>query len=813
MLDKLTRKESLSYEEAIVLADDVLNKRITDDKIEAVLVKLNRKGETYHEIAGFATAMKQNAKAFESADLSIMDTCGTGGDGLETFNISTAVAFVLASAGIRVAKHGNRSVSSKCGSADILEAMGIDLQLSAKENEKLFKEEGFCFLFAQAYHTKMKDVMPIRKKIGKPSIFNIIGPLSNPASVTHQMIGVYTPKLLQPVFEAMKTIGLKSGAVVHGYGGMDELSLEGENEVLYFNGTQEQHLIVNPRHYGFKKIENSQLKGGTKEVNLEIMHNLLSGEESPYKEAVILNAGFCIYLNEFAESIKEGVKIARDLIDEGHVKAKVNSIIKTQAWLKASTILDEIFEYKNSVYNSVTTAPLSVDLTEVDSTEKRAKLSTILKTSRALYLKEQVHTFYPIIGEIKRGSPSKGKFTEALDIEAVIGHYKALNLIGISVLADQKYFYANEEDVYNVSQMTDKPILYKEFIVSEKQIQIAKQKGASIILLIAKMLPVDELEKLTSIAHELDLEVLMEIHQADEFEKVRGIDFDILGINNRDLQTFKTDISVSVNLYNTLGLEAYDKPIISESGITNLDEMDYLIKAGFHGVLMGENLIRSVAHTGIKICGIKNVKDALFVAQSGADYIGLVLAESKRKVTISKASEIINAIQETGIKSVAVFKDQTVTEINNVIEAVPFDMIQIHGAFEDYDALVRPVEIIRAFSYKEVLQVVDDNQVLRCHPKVSYYLVDAMIPGSGKTFDWDVLRQINSNNPLIIAGGLTAENVKTLISGYHPFAVDVSSGVEQDGEKNADRMSQFIKACHSADENKRIKGGASYEVR
>lgn len=807
------RKESLNYEESILLADDVLNKRITDDKIEAVLVKLNQKGETYHEIAGFATAMKQNAKSFESTELNIMDTCGTGGDGLETFNISTAVAFVLAAAGIRVAKHGNRSVSSKCGSADILEAMGIDLQLSTRENEKLFKEEGFCFLFAQAYHTKMKAVMPIRKKIGKPSIFNIIGPLSNPAHVTHQMIGVYTPELLQPVYEAMKTIGLKSGAVVHGYGGMDELSLEGENEVLYFNGTKEQHLIINPRHYGFEKIENEQLKGGTKEVNLEIMKNLLSGEASPYKEAVILNAGFCIYLNEFADSIKEGVRMARTLIDEGHVKAKVNSIIKTQAWLKASTILDEIFEYKISMYNSALSTPLSVNLTQEDSIPKREKLGTLLKTSRALYLKEQVHSFYPIIGEIKRGSPSKGKFTEALDIEAVIGHYEALNVIGISVLADQKYFYANEEDVYNVSLMTDKPILYKEFIVSEKQIYMAKQKGASIILLIARMLPFDELKKLTSVAHELDLEVLMEIHQADEFEKVRGIDFDILGINNRDLQTFKTDINVSVNLYLTLGLESYDKPIISESGITNLDEMDYLIKAGFHGVLMGENLIRSVTQTGIKICGIKTVEDALFVAKSGANYIGLVLAESKRKVTIAKAGEIIKAIKGTGVKSVAVFKDQTVAEINNVIEAVPFDMIQIHGAFEDYSGLVRPVEIIKAFSYKEVLEVVAENQVLKCHPKVSYYLMDAMIPGSGKTFDWDILRQINSSKPLIIAGGLTPENITALINGYHPFAVDVSSGVEQDGEKNKDRINQFINKCHSADECKRIKGGISYEVR
>ncbi|GAU77228.1 anthranilate phosphoribosyltransferase [Fusibacter sp. 3D3] len=806
MLDKLMRKESLSYEESIVLADDVLNKRITDDKIEAALIKLNLKGETYHEIAGFATAMKRNAKSFKATELNIMDTCGTGGDGLETFNISTAVAFVLAAAGINVAKHGNRSVSSKCGSADILEAMGFDLQLTERENEQLFSEEGFCFLFAQAYHTKMKTIMPIRKKIGKPSIFNIIGPLSNPANVTHQMIGVYTSKLLRPVYEAMKTLGLKSGAVVHGYGGMDELSLEGENEVLCFNGVKEQHLILNPKHYGFEKIENKQLKGGSKAVNLEIMQHLLAGDESPYKEAVIFNAGFCIYLNERVESIKEGMKMARMLIDEGQVEAKVNAILNTQAWIKSSTILDEIFEYKNQIYASdrQDLLPLSMNPKQEASVKKRAKLSPLLKSSRALYLKAQEPSFYPIIGEIKRGSPSKGKFTEALDIESVIKHYEALNVIGISVLADQKYFYANEEDVYNVSRLTDKPILYKEFIVSEKQIQMAKQKGASLILLIARMLPVEQLEYLTQYAHEHDLEVLMEIHQADEFEKVSGIDFDILGINNRDLQTFKTDIDVSVNLYNTLGLASYSKPIVSESGITSLDEMDYLIKIGFHGVLMGEHLIRSVTQTGIKICGVKSVEEAHFVAQSGAHYIGLVFAESKRQVAIQSAYEIVNAIKETGIKTVAVFKDQTVAEINKVIETIPFDMIQIHGPFDDYEALNRPVQIIKAFSYKEILEAITAYHMLSSHPKVDYYLMDAMVPGSGKTFDWEILKQIKSSKPLIIAGGLTSDNVAELIRGYHPFAVDVSSGVEQEGKKNKALMHSFVKQCYSADECKLI---------
>lgn len=805
MLEKINRRQALNYEEAFILADDVLNKRISDDRIESVLVKLNQKGETYHEIAGFANAMKKNAKCFTTASSKIMDTCGTGGDGLESFNISTAVAFVMAAAGVKVVKHGNRSVSSKCGSADLLEAMGIDLNLKADESERLLKEEGFCFLFAQAYHTKMKDIMPIRRKIGKASIFNIIGPLSNPAKVTHQMIGVYDRKLLKPVFEAMKTIGLESGAVVYGYGGMDELSLEGENEVLIFKGDEEKQLIINPRHYGFTLVKNEHLKGGAADLNLNIMKSILEGEPSPYKEAVVFNAGFCLYLDGAVSNMKEGVEMARNLIDAGAVKQKVDHIVDAQSKIKKVNILDEIYEYKKQVFETPTdTTNAKVKVITSTLFNDRKKLSDLLLAYRKDYDREEVINHYPIIGEIKRGSPSKGRFANPFELGKVVEQYENLNVIGFSVLVDQKYFFADENDVRNVSTLTNKPILYKEFIVSKAQIEMCKAEGASVILLIAKMLPRDILMQFTTFAHALNLEVLMEIHTQEDYEKVKDLPFDILGINNRNLNTFKTDLSISVDLYKSLNLKSLNIPVISESGIYRKADIEKLLEIGFHGVLMGEHLIRSVMKTGIKICGVKSVQDAIYVSDQGADYLGLVFAESKRQIDIPSAKAIVSALENGNTKSVGVFKDQSIEEMNQILKEVPMDMIQIHGDFEAYDELALEVPIIRAFTQDAVIASIVNDVPLLSHSRVSYHLIDATVPGSGKVFDWEIIKKVNSNKPLIIAGGLNPDNVTDLIKEYHPFAVDVSSGVELHGQKNQYKIKTFISNCLSADACKQI---------
>jgi len=216
-----------AIETAYHKADAILNMKVTKENASSYLVAMQSRGENVSEISGFAKAMKENALNLTGDYIKLGDTCGTGGDGLHTYNISTCSAFVLAAAGIHIAKHGNRSVSSLCGSADVLEALGAKITLTPHQANTVLSEAGIVFLFAQAFHPKMKNVMPIRRSIEGPTVFNIIGPLSNPASLTHQIIGVYHPRLMLPMLRSMVALGVKSAAVVHGFGGMDELSLEG----------------------------------------------------------------------------------------------------------------------------------------------------------------------------------------------------------------------------------------------------------------------------------------------------------------------------------------------------------------------------------------------------------------------------------------------------------------------------------------------------------------------------------------------------------------------------------------------------------
>ena len=311
------------------IADDIFNTRLSVQDIKQYLIDLRNKGEGALEIAGFASAMKQNAIRLQGQYDILCDTCGTGGDGLHTFNISTASAFVLASAGINVAKHGNRSVSSKCGSADVLEALGSQIELDQHQAHRVLSETGIVFLFAQKFHPKMKQVMPIRKSIEGPTIFNIIGPVSNPAPLTHQIVGVFDEKLSKPLLDAMIKMGIKACATIHGYGGMDELSLEGINKIMMYRDSKITQMNLDPRAYGFLKILNSDLKGGDATYNANALKAAFEGKNLAFAEAVILNAGFSMYVFGLTNSLKEGFDYARKLIDNGSALEKLNDYIKT----------------------------------------------------------------------------------------------------------------------------------------------------------------------------------------------------------------------------------------------------------------------------------------------------------------------------------------------------------------------------------------------------------------------------------------------------------------------------------------------------
>ncbi len=315
-LRKVLEGKALSEDEAYRLMQAVMAGALTPAQTAGMLVGLKVRGEREEEIAGFARAMREAATPVPLDGLEVLDVVGTGGDGKGTFNLSTAAAFVAAAAGIPVAKHGNRAASSKSGSADVLEALGARIELGPEAVAKLVREAGIGFLFARSFHPAMRHVAPVRSELKVRTVFNLLGPLTNPARPAYFLLGVFDPALLEPMAKALSSLGVKRALVVHGEGA-DELVL-GENEVVELAGGELRRYRLHARELGLKPAPIEALKGGTPKENAELVQRILAGEEQgPKADAVALNAGAAIYAAGRAESLAEGVERARALLREG----------------------------------------------------------------------------------------------------------------------------------------------------------------------------------------------------------------------------------------------------------------------------------------------------------------------------------------------------------------------------------------------------------------------------------------------------------------------------------------------------------------
>jgi anthranilate phosphoribosyltransferase len=309
----------------------LLKEDISEGEIAGFLMGLKVKGETVEEITGIVKELKESAILFPNNYQNLIDNCGTGGDGSNSFNISTTSAFVIAAAGARVAKHGNRSISSKSGSADVLETLGINLNLSAEKIDELLQEVGIAFLYAPNVHPKLKKIISVRKQLKIPTIFNFIGPLTNPINLDYQLLGVYRRDLLVPFAEVLKTLGRKRSIVINGAGYLDEASLQGENHLAILDDDQITLRTFSPEEVGLSRVDNILLKGGSASDNAKILLSVLKGEKSVYREAVLLNAGLGIYTARIAKTIEQGVDIAKSCIDSGTALDKFHLLkIKSQ---------------------------------------------------------------------------------------------------------------------------------------------------------------------------------------------------------------------------------------------------------------------------------------------------------------------------------------------------------------------------------------------------------------------------------------------------------------------------------------------------
>lgn len=323
--------EELSQDQAVAAMNMIMDGEVTEAQIGALAIGLRMKGETTNEIAGFARAMRDHAVTVDvdSDNLPLLDTCGTGGDHSNSFNISTTATFVIAAAGVRIAKHGNRAASSLSGSADVLEALGVRIELTPREVEQCVEEVGIGFMYAPAYHPAMRFVGPARKQMGVRTIFNLLGPLTNPAGARHQLIGVGIPNIAHQLAEVLQVLGSQHTVLVHAEEGMDEVGVKGVTRVTDFNaatGRIDRYDIA-PEDFGLERADPASLIGGDAHHNKEITLSILRGENGPRRTVTLLNAGAGIYAADAAESFADGVKLAAEMIDSGKAMAKLEELI------------------------------------------------------------------------------------------------------------------------------------------------------------------------------------------------------------------------------------------------------------------------------------------------------------------------------------------------------------------------------------------------------------------------------------------------------------------------------------------------------
>ena len=331
---KIVNKEDLTYDEAYAVMNEIMGGETTQTQNAAFLAALSTKSakaETTDEIAGCAAAMREHAVQVKTG-MDVFEIVGTGGDNAQSFNISTTSALVAAAGGMKVAKHGNRAASSLCGTADCLEALGVNIDQSPEKCVELLNKVGMCFFFAQKYHTSMKYVGPIRKELGFRTVFNILGPLTNPGSPAMQLLGVYDEYLVEPLAQVLVSLGVKRGMVVYGMDKLDEISMSAPTKICEIKDGWFRTTVISPEDFGFERCTKEALKGGTPEENAKIVRDILGGQKGYKRNAVLMNAGASLYIGGKVDSMKEGIELAAEIIDSG----------------KALETLDKLIEVSNS---------------------------------------------------------------------------------------------------------------------------------------------------------------------------------------------------------------------------------------------------------------------------------------------------------------------------------------------------------------------------------------------------------------------------------------------------------------------------------
>lgn len=326
-IHKVFKKENLTYEEAEAVMNEIMEGEASAVQMSSYLTALSMKGETVEEITASAAGMRAHCVRLLH-DMDVLEIVGTGGDGANSFNISTTSSLIISAAGIPVAKHGNRAASSKCGAADVLEALGVNITIAPEKSRELLEKIGICFLFAQNYHFAMKYVAPVRKELGIRTIFNILGPLANPAGANMELMGVYDESLVEPLAHVLANLGVKRALVVYGTDGLDEISLSAPTRVCEVKDGTFTSYEITPEQFGLTRCRKDDLVGGTPAENAQITRDILAGKPGPKRDAVLMNAGAAIYMAGKADTIQAGIDMAKEIIDSGKAAAQLDKFVE-----------------------------------------------------------------------------------------------------------------------------------------------------------------------------------------------------------------------------------------------------------------------------------------------------------------------------------------------------------------------------------------------------------------------------------------------------------------------------------------------------
>ena len=813
----VTHGQDLSYD----LAKDTMNKIMSGDVAEVpmagFLCALAAKGPTVDEVTAFAEVMREKAGSVPHEG-TVVEIVGTGGDEANTFNISTTSGFIISAAGIPVAKHGNRSVSSKCGAADLIEALGAKLELNGEQNEAVLNKANMCFMFAPVYHQAMKYAGPVRKALGVRTVFNILGPLANPAGATVELMGVYDKSLVEPLARVLANLGVKRGAVVHGFDGLDEITATNKTYVCEINNGTFTSYEFDPKDYGFEYADKTELEGGDATVNAEITRRVLGGEQGGKRTAVLLNAGMAIYLAKEGLTLAEGIEKAKHMIDSGKALATMEQFVKATQEVQ-SLILDKIIE---------ATKIRVAQEKEVETPEavKAAALALPSDTGFPFEaaLRQQDFNF---ICEVKKASPSKGIIAEHFPYLDIAKEYEVAGAAAISVLTEPDFFKGDKKYLQEIASTVKIPVLRKDFIIDEYQIYQAKVWGASAILLICACLDVPTLTKFRELADSLGLSSLVEAHDEHEVQMAIDCGARIIGVNNRNLKDFTVDVQNSVRLRN---LVQDDVIFVSESGLETPEDIQVLRDNNIGVALMGETFMRSPNKVEklaylygptyytpkVKMCGISKVETIPAIIDAKPDYMGLVFAPSKRQVTVEQAKTLVEELYKQNvvgnnseveqtepvtsldtassetIKTVGVFVNETVENLLKIAEEVKLDVIQLHGdEDESFIQILKEQSNVEVWKAVQVRSAADAEKWI--DSSADMLLFDAYHKdergGTGEVFDWSSLDEFD--RPFMLAGGIDSTNVARAIRTVRPYGIDISSGIETEGVKDNEKIKAF----------------------